>query len=248
MKKIALIFFAIASLAIASNQDFKDKVSKFVSQKTQRDIEVKDVFDLDGSKDLKVIILNDKKDKTEIAVLGTQDGNIIIGLSNVFLSKSDKDLMILAEAYQTTQPKSEPPKPEVLNQFFPSLTNDRLISLKSTAKNPKQTYYLVSDPRCPGCRKELGEIEKKLKDGDVKILLVSFLGEESAYKAKLIYDKLANVKSDSQKLKIMREIYNPEYKLTPKDKTKNIDLIQKNNEDVAKAGIQSVPFEHIIKK
>ncbi|WP_027327303.1 hypothetical protein [Helicobacter pametensis] len=248
MKKQALLLLASASLMLATSQTYKQKVADLLSKKTQRDIQVKEVLDLDGSKNLKVVILNDKKDKTEIAALATEDGNIIIGLSNIFLSKSDKDLAILAQAYQSTQPKPTPPNPEALNKFFPSIAQDRLISLKSTAKKPKQTFYLVSDPRCPGCRKELDTIQDKLKEGDVKILLVSFLGEESAYKAKLIYDKVAKLKDDRQKLKILQEVFNPDYKLTPKDKTQNIKMIQQNSEDVSKVGIQSVPFVHSIQK
>lgn len=248
MKKTALLFLTTASLVFGANDTYKKTVSELLSKKTQRDIEVKQVLDLEGSKNLKVVILNDKKDKAEIAVLATEDGNIVIGLSNVFLSQSEKDLAILAQAYQSTQPKPIPPKPEELDKFFSSLSQDRLISLSSTAKKPKQTHYIVSDPRCPGCRKELGEVQEKLKTGDVKILLVSFLGEDSAYKAKLIYDKLSKVKDNASKLKIMREIYDPKYELKPKDKTSDIKMIEKNSEDALKVGIQSVPFTHSIQK
>lgn len=248
MKKVILSIFALMALVFANEGNYKQKLGKLVSEKTKRNIEVKKVLNLEGSKDLKVAILYDKKDKTEIAVLATKDANIIVGLSNVFLSNSEKDLMILSQAYQETQPKVEPPKPEALNKFFSSLSDDRLISLKSSIKNPKQTFYFVLDPRCPGCYKELKEIPQKLESGDVKMLLVSFLGQESAYKAKLIYSQIKTLKNNQEKLKLMQEIFNPDYQLKPSDKTQDISTIEKNNEDVAKAGIQSVPFEHIIKK
>lgn len=248
MKRIALLSLALSSLVFAEDKAYQEKIGKLVSEKTQREISVKNVFPLDGSKDLKVAILYDKQDKAEIAVLATQDGNIIVGLSNIFLSKSDKDLAILADAYQATQPKITPPKPEVLDKFFSSISQDRMITFASTNKDAKQTYYIISDPRCPACQRELDDVEKKLQTGDVKMVLVSFLGEESAYKAKLIYSKLAKIKDDAVKLKIMREIYSPDYRLTPKDKKQDIKMIEQNSQESLKAGIKSVPFIHIIKK
>lgn len=248
MKIALLLSLAASSLIFANDKDYQDKISKLVSEKTQRDISVKSILPLDGTKNLNIAILYDKKDKAEIAVLATQDGNVIVGLSNIFLSKSEKDLAILTEAYQATQPKIASPSPEVLDQFFSSLSEDRVISLKSTEKDSNQTHYIVSDPRCPACRQELENIQSKLKSGDVKMLLVSFLGEESAHKAKLIYSKVAKIKDDSLKIKIMQEIYNPNYKLTPKDKKQDIKVIEQNSQEVIKTGIQSVPFIHTIKK
>ena len=46
----------------------------------------------------------------------------------------------------------------------------------------------------------------------------------------------------------MREVYSPDYTLTPKDKKLSTKAVMQNNEDVAKAGIQGVPFEHAISK
>lgn len=246
MKKIALLSLALSSLIFGDDQSYKDKISKLVSEKTQREINVKNVFPLDGSKDLKVAILYDKKDKAEIAVLATQDGNIIVGLSNIFLSKSEKDLAVLADAYQATQPKVASPDPKVLDKFFSSIPEDRMITFTSTNKDAKQTYYIVSDPRCPACQKELNNLETKLQTGNVKMVLVSFLGEESAYKAKLIYSKLAQVKDNTIKLKIMKEIYSPDYRLMPKDKKQDIKIVEQNSQDAIKAGVQSVPFIHTI--
>lgn len=248
MKSIIIMFFALSSVLMANNQAYKDKLGKLISEKTKRDIAVEKVFDFNGSKELKTVILHDKKDDAKIAVLATQDGNIVIGLSNVFLSNNEKDLATLTEAYQLTQPKHTSPKPEVLDKLFSSLSKDRFVHLKSKNKDSKQTFYLVLDPRCPGCRREVGEIPNKLKVGDVKLLFVSFLGEESAYKAKLIYSKVKNIQDDSQKLKMIERIYDPSYQLTSSDKKQDVSMIEQNTQDVSQAGIQSVPFEHIMKK
>lgn len=248
MKKIALLSLALSSLIFADDQSYKDKISKLVSEKTQRQISVKDVYSLDGSNDLKVAILYNKEDKAEIAVLATQDGNIVVGLSNIFLSKSDKDLGILENAFKATQPKMTPPDPKALDQFFSSIPDDRVITFTSPNKNANQTYYIVSDPRCPACQKELDDLENKLQTGNVKMILVSFLGEESAYKAKLIYSKLARVEDNTIKIKMMKEIYNPSYRLTPRDKKQDIKMIEQNKQDAINAGVRSVPFIHIIKK
>lgn len=246
MKKIIAIFVALFSFAFA-DKAFLDKVSTYLSQKTGAKINAIESYDLKSSPNVKFVVLEDTASKSKIPVFVTADAQMVLGLSNVLIPSNSEDLTLIQDVYQKIE-GSKAPDPKELDKFFSSLKQTRYISLKSDLKNPKKTFYMVSDPRCPGCRKELGEVEKRLKEGDVKILLVAFLGEESASKASVIYERLIGVKDNAKKLKIMREVYNPDFALTPKDKKLSTKAVMQNNEDVTKAGIQSVPFEHIINK
>ena len=246
MKKIIIFLVALTTFALA-DKTFLDKVSTYLSQKTGTKIVAIESYDLKSSPSLKFVILEDVATKSKIPVFATANAQMVLGLSNVLIPSNNDDLTLIQDIYQKIE-GSKAPDPKVLDKFFSSLKQTRYISLKSDLKKPKKTFYMVSDPRCPGCRKELGEIEKKLKEGDVKILLVAFLGEESASKASVIYERLIGVKDNAKKLKIMREVYNPDFALTPKDKKLSTKAVMQNNEDVTKAGIQSVPFEHIINK
>lgn len=246
MKKIIALFFVLAGLVFA-NQAFLDKVTTYVSEKTGQKIIAIESYDLKSTPNIKFVILEDNVNKTKIPVFITSDAQIILGLSNVMIPSNNQDLELIQDVYKKIEGIKDP-DPKALDKFFSSLKQTRYITLKSTAKNPKKTIYMVSDPRCPGCRKELGEIENKLKEGDVKILLVAFLGEESANKASVIYERLIGIKDNAKKLKILREVYNPDYKLSPKDKKLSTKEVMENNEDVAKVGIQGVPFEHTINK
>lgn len=246
MKKLLTLIFALASFAFA-DKAFLDKVTAYVSQKTGQVITATQAYDLKSSPNIKFVVLEDSVSKTKIPVFVTSDAKVILGLSNVLIPNDSEDLALIQDTYKKIEGIKDP-DPKTLDKFFSSLKQTRYISLKSTSKKPKKTIYMVSDPRCPGCRKELGEVENKLKDADVKILLVAFLGEESANKASVIYERLIGVKDNAKKLKIMREVYNPDYVLTPKDKKLSTKAVMQNNEDVTKAGIQGVPFEHAISK
>lgn len=246
MKKLLTLIFAFASFAFA-DKAFLDKVTAYVSEKTGQKIVATQSYDLKSTPNIKFVVLEDSVSKTKIPVFVTSDAQMILGLSNVLIPSNSDDVVLIQDAYKKIEGIKDP-DPKVLDKFFSSLKQTRYISLKSTSKNPKKTIYMVSDPRCPGCRKELGEVENKLKDADVKILLVAFLGKESANKASVIYERLIGVKDNAKKLKIMREVYSPDYTLTPKDKKLSTKAVMQNNEDVAKAGIQGVPFEHAISK
>lgn len=246
MKKIIAILVALFSFAFA-DKAFLDKVSAYMSQRVGQKIIATQDYDLKSTPDIKLVIIEDEKKTIKRILFVTTDMKLILGLSNIFLPSNDEDIVVLEDVYKKINGIKEP-DPKELDKFFSSLKQTRYISLKSNLKNPKKTFYMVSDPRCPGCRKELGEVERRLKEGDVKILLVAFLGEESASRASVIYERLIGVKDNAKKLKIMREVYNPDFALTPKDKKLSTKAVMQNNEDVTKAGIQSVPFEHIINK
>lgn len=246
MKKLLTLIFALASFAFA-DKAFLDKVALFLSQKYGKQVIASQYFDLKSTNDVKLVVIEDVEGNTKIPVLVSSDAKVIIGAPSIFIPSEIEDRILIEDVYKKINGIKDP-DPKTLDKFFSSLKQTRYISLKSTSKKPKKTIYMVSDPRCPGCRKELGEVENKLKDADVKILLVAFLGEESANKASVIYERLIGVKDNAKKLKIMREVYNPDYVLTPKDKKLSTKAVMQNNEEVVKVGIQGVPFEHAISK
>lgn len=246
MKKLLTLIFALASFAFA-DKAFLDKVSNYISQRVGQKIIATQSYDLKSLPEIKLVVIEDEAKTIKRILFVTTDMKLILGFSNVFIPSDNADLVLIQDVYKKIEGIKDP-DPKVLDKFFSSLKQTRYISLKSTSKKPKKTIYMVLDPRCPGCKKELGEVENKLKDADVKILLVAFLGEESANKASVIYERLIGVKDNAKKLKILREVYNPDFKLTPKDKKLSTKAVMQNNKDVVKAGIQGVPFEHTINK
>lgn len=247
MKKLILALMMLGGVVFADSA-FDEKVAKLVSEKVGDGVKVVKTYDFKSTQAVKFVLLEDTQSKTKVPVFVTSDAKILLGLSNIFIPTDPQDLTLVADLYQQIQGEVKPPEPKELDKFFSSLKQNRYITLKSSNKKSNQTTYMVSDPRCPSCHRKLGEIEESLKKGDVKLLLVAFLGPESAQKAALIQEKLIGVKDNATKLKIIREIYDPEYKLDAKAKKLDISGIEKNNEDVGKVGIRGVPFEHIIKK
>ncbi|MDR0407793.1 MAG: histidine kinase [Campylobacteraceae bacterium] len=109
-------------------------------------------------------------------------------------------------------------------------------------ESKKPTLVVLSDPECSYCREELKNIESRLKTNSIKIILTSF-GELSALeKSALIYEETAKVKTDKQKIAVLKKYYDESSfisKRVSEDKIKNMDELRQK---YLKLGLESVPL------
>nr|MCR4941932.1 thioredoxin domain-containing protein [Campylobacter sp.] len=90
-----------------------------------------------------------------------------------------------------------------LKDIYKNENPKRIISIGKDKSKP--TSVVFSDPECPFCREELASIEKRLKNENIKMILISVHGESALAKSYLIYEECAKAKSDSEKVKILRK-------------------------------------------
>lgn len=127
-----------------------------------------------------------------------------------------------------------------ISKVYKTEDKSNIITLGSDSKKP--TIVMFSDPECPYCRAELDKIETTLKEANVNIILTPVHEKSALQKSFLIYKDIKNVKTDSEKIKILRKYFADSYSVengtvSDKEAKKIDDLRQK----YFAAGVRSVP-------
>ncbi len=128
-----------------------------------------------------------------------------------------------------------------LKEVYKKEDSANIISLGNDPK--KETLVIFTDPECPYCRNELKGIEGRLTKNNLKLLITPVHGESALKKTYLAYKNTKNLKSDEEKIKVLRKYYAPDVNLTgekvSKDDIKSMDALR--NRYVGSV-IKGVPF------
>lgn len=229
------MIFALNGLCGASN--FETKVQKLIKEKTKQDVKVLRTIELKSTNDIKLVIM--QAGKLKVPVFVSSDGNVVLGASNVFLSSDNADSAEYQNITMQLNAQNDKPDNQAVAKFFNGLKKDEFIVLDSASKN---ITYIVADPNCGSCQREMQNIESKLKDSKVYVLLVGFLGPDSALKSSMLKQRLLDQKDNAQKVALLKEVFTHGYQLPDKYKNADVSDIFKLSEKVAQAGIKSVPY------
>lgn len=244
MKNIlcAIIISICATQAMADS--FANTLRATIKSNTKQDVLILKIQDLKSSPEVKLVLI--QAGGMKVPIFASKDGKVIMGVSNVFFASDSGDVASVSNAIK--QNTNEKPDDTNVKELFKRLGKDEFIILQSSNPNEKKITYIVSDPSCSGCQKELSKIEDRLKDSHVYMLLVGFVGQDSPIKSSMLRDRLLNVKDNATKLKILREVYTPQYKIPANYMNIDIKDIMKINQRVVEAGIKSVPFVYEMDK
>lgn len=223
--------------------DIQSNLTKLVKEKTQQDVKVKEVYDLKLDSNFKVVVLEDITSKTQIPVLTDKNGNMLSALTNVFFSQNDEDVKLIESLLSKIQAQNDKQiNSAAINKLLESIPSDYVIRLDSTTKNNKKITYIVSDPMCPHCQDELRHIDERLKESNVYMVLVAYMGQDSQNKAAIILEKIKTLKNTKQKVDLLQQIYATTFE--PKEtNAKEIKKVQNITKKIADSGlIKGVPF------
>lgn len=194
------------------------KLTDMINKQTGQEVSIIKEQQLKQDSNLKLVTV--KELKTGFKVLGFTNKNesFFLAITSAFFTSNDDDRdLIISEFGSINNYNMTFKTQEVVKKTISSLPSDIIINLSSTNKNAKKIFYIVSDPMCPHCQEELKKIDDRLKEADVKMIPVGWMGKDSAYKVAEIYSLMKNAKTDSEKIKILQKIYNPQYKAKPRD-------------------------------
>lgn len=235
---LSLISLTCLSCAVfASN--FEKTLQETIKKNTEQEVKILKIQDLQSSPEVKVVLI--QAGNMQVPIFASKDGKLVMGVSNVFFADKQQDMGVVANMIKQNQAEQKPDNAK-LEEFFKRINKDDYVILSSKNKKSKKITYIVSDPNCPACQKELGQIDEKLKDSDVYMLVVGIIGQDSPTKASMIRERLLDVKDDAQKLKVLREVYTPRSQVPSKYINIDIKDTLKLNEKAMKVGIKSVPF------
>ncbi len=151
------------------------------------------------------------------------------------------DIIDLKSKKSLLQDLQKKAQQNALRDLYTKEDKANIISLGEDAK--KETLVIFTDPECPYCRRELKEIEDRLKQNNLKLLITPVHGKSSLQKAHLIYEGIKKAKNDAQKIKIMRKYYASDVNLTnEKVDDKMVEKMDNLRKKYLKDAIRGVPF------
>lgn len=241
IKRIGTSLALCAVMAMAGELEMG--VASLLKKKANIDVKVVKTLDVSGC--LKFVVVQGA-DGTQFPVLATSNGDTVTAFSREFITTNEnasKNINTALEAISSANKKITDKDAQKLLTMVPA---NGILKLDA---NKNKTIVVVSDPECPYCRKELETIDAKLKDANIYLIFAPVHGKSAFVKSELIYQKAAKAKTNDEKIKIIKEYFNPDVKLTPKEMEMKPAITEKNAEIVFGSGIvKGVPFSFEITK
>lgn len=209
-----------------------------IKKDTKLEVEILKEQELNQDKNLKFVIVRDKKSGYRSLLLTNKQENFVLGVSSVAFMENKDDKEFLLSSYRGLQNYNKNLESnEAVKNVIKSIPSDYIIDLKG--KSDKKTFWIISDPLCPHCQAELRNIDDRLKEGNVKMIAIGWLQTQSAYKAEEIHNLMKTAKNDQDKISILNKIYDTKYKSKEID-TSKIDTLTRDI--TGKGKVEGVPF------
>lgn len=201
------------------------KLTDMIKEQTGQTTSVLKEQALKQDSNLKLVTLKDAKTGFKVLAITNKQESFLLAITSAFFTSNENDRdLIIAEFGSITNYNMTFKTQDAVKKAIANLPKDSIIHLTSTNKNAKKVFYIVSDPLCPHCQEELKHINERLNQGDVKMIPVGWMGKESAQKVAEIYSLAKKATTDSEKIKILQRIYNPQYKAKQMD-TKIVEQV-----------------------
>lgn len=237
LSKVLLLLTMCMSVALSAS--FENKLVALIKQRTSQDVKVLSVQNLKSSESLKLVIVQTGDLKVPLFV--TSDASLVFGATNVFFSQDLTDSADVANFIKQTQNNNQKADGKEIAKLFQSLQDHEMVKLTASSQSSKVTY-IVADPNCPSCQKEVQNLQKRLKDSNVYVVLVGFLGKDSALKSSMLRVRLAELPDTQTKIALLQEVFKKGYELPQKYQNDDFSDIINLSERVSAAGIRSVPY------
>lgn len=237
LSKVLLLLTMCVSVALSAS--FENKLVALIKQRTSQDVKVLSVQNLKSSESLKLVIVQTGDLKVPLFV--TSDASLVFGATNVFFSQDLTDSADVANFIKQTQNNNQKADGKEIAKLFQSLQDHEMVKLTASSQSSKVTY-IVADPNCPSCQKEVQNLQKRLKDSNVYVVLVGFLGKDSALKSSMLRVRLAELPDTQTKIALLQEVFKKGYELPQKYQNDDFSDIMNLSERVSAAGIRSVPY------
>jgi thiol:disulfide interchange protein DsbC len=169
---------------------------------------------------------------------GTQSQVINIYVKDGLLFPDIIDLKTGKSAKQTFEKAQAEQK---LGAIYKTEDSKNIVSLGNDEN--KETLVVFSDPECPYCRAELGQIENRLKEVNIKLILTPVHERTSLEKSYLIYQEVAKAKTDEEKIAILRKYFDENLKtLETKVSDEAVASMEELRRKYLSGSIKGVPY------
>ena len=230
MKKHLLWLVALFSTSLFAATD-AELVDHFKStiQMPNIDIQVMARNHVDGIEgmDFVTLAITDGKRSQKLSIF-TKDDLIFPDVISIKKGGSIKEMLEMSELQKQLSP------------IYQQEDKKNIITLGNDPK--KETLVVFTDPECPYCRQELAQIEQRLTTNNLKLIMTPVHPRSSLEKSLLIYNETAKVKTDAEKIKIIRKYYDENVKYDQKFSDKEVSRIEELKAKYFGAGLKGVPL------
>lgn len=225
MKKSIRVLIA---MGLCINLASASKITDMIQKQTGQATTILKEQPLSQDSNLKLLTLKDNGSGYKVLAITNKQESIFLPITQAFFTSHDKDRDLIVQEFQSATNYNMTFKTQAaVKAEIAKLPQDYIISLKG--KTSKKVFYIISDPLCPHCQEELKHLDKRLAQGDVKMIPVGWMGAESANKVAEIYAKAKKAKTDSEKIAILKKAYEKSYKApaaSKEDLTKVQDVVR----------------------
>lgn len=81
----------------------QDNLVSVIEKQTNKKVRILEIKPLKSGQDLKMVVIEDPDTKYNIPLVVSKDGNLVIGLSNIFFSNKSDDVKLVVETNQKIQ-------------------------------------------------------------------------------------------------------------------------------------------------
>lgn len=227
MRNLFALSFISASLFAATDAAIMEYFkSRIANEGVKISITKREKLPFDGFEMVKIMVDGDQ---------GTQNMYVFTKGDLIFPDIIDlKSKASLAQKYQNE---------ELLASLAKGLKSEspKNFVFVGADKN-KETLVMFTDPECPYCIQKINSIEDGLKTYNFKIIFTPVHDVSSFEKSALIYQKTALVKTDAEKIAIIKKYFGKDAKVDEKVDEAQILNIQMLKEKYFNLGIEGVPF------
>jgi len=208
-------------------------------------IDTKVVKTLDIDKNLKFAVV-ENSDGMRFPTVATGDGKTVMVYTPDFFSSDEKVVANIKTELDAMVEHNKKERDKGVQKLLTQLPKNGILKLEN---GKDKTIAVISDPECPYCRKELDTIEEKLKESNIYMIFAPVHDKAAFIKSELIYQKAANAKTNAEKIKIIKEYFDPKVKLSAKDMEIKPTITEKNAEVIFGSGlVKGVPFVFEVSK
>ncbi|GAB0172278.1 disulfide isomerase [Helicobacter trogontum] len=219
-RKITTLMILGISINLANASKITDMIQKQTGQVTT----ILQEQQMSQDSNLKLLTLKDNSSGYKVLAVTNSQESIFLPITQAFFTSNDKDRELVVQEFGSITNYNMTFKTQAaVKKEIAKLPQDYIVSLKG--KTSKKVFYIISDPLCPHCQEELKHLDERLKQGDVKMIPVGWMGAESANKVAELYEKMKNLKTDSEKIALLKKVYDKNYK-APTAKNATLTKVQ----------------------
>lgn len=255
---IALAITLIPTFTTKDVAKVNAEIEKTVKEASKQDMKVIEAKKLDSFNKFLFVRMETTSGK-QIPVFVSSDGKSFIGFSQILYTPSEKDNTLISGMLQeitannkkleaTELEKSAEENAVKEQKLFSSFPDDRFVFLQSSNPEVTKTIVIVTDPDCPYCRQELGQIENRLRTANVKLIFAPVHDDRAFVKSELIMKESSEANTVEEKIAIVRKYY-VDMPLTQAQMNTDMSKTKDNAQKLFSSGIvKGVPFIHEVKK